>query len=252
MQRPGEELDVDPVGLAVDVEVVVEVAFAGLLVRHAVGCRDDDDLAAVVRDGEHRLPGVPCVLVTRELVEQDQRADLAVAGAAGRRETDGAGDASVLEGELNQRRGASPARRLRDLALEAEMLGQRVEHVEHPVDDLDRLVLVDRHDQDTRPRLGQQLPERVADGEPCDPQLPRLQHQVERVREPLVDRRALPEPSGLGVVHREGEALAAARVDALHMVEQTGGVLQRSCALVQATCVLVLERLEDFRIRFGY
>src|SRR5262249_13104656 len=82
MERPGEELNVDSIVLSVHMEVVEEVACAGGLVGAAVGGGDDDDLPAVVCDGEHRLPRVARVFVPCELVEQHQRPDLAVAGAS--------------------------------------------------------------------------------------------------------------------------------------------------------------------------
>ena len=155
-------------------EEVLEGADGALL----VGGGDEKELAAGV---DRRLDGVEELRQLGHevgLVDERQRARVGAAGAGG----EGQGTGAV---------GEDPARLVGERHLPgAQVVGQPVVHAAQPPEQLLRLLLAQREEQDGGRRLEEHQPQRIAQGQPGDAELARLEdhelaaadHRLERLR----------------------------------------------------------------------
>src|SRR3990167_9700664 len=216
-------------------EFVEEVALA-LAIRHAVGSRDDPNLAALVsRGGDDSLPKLAGVLLARSLIEDDESCCPSVAGAlSGCHACDGR-YSPVLRLELDASGGANLATWLDDLDKALEALRGGEPHIPDAADDLRRVIFFKGVDEYVRAWAKKSRPKSETSPHPRYPELTPLEGDRLLVGKNPVEILTLPAPLVPTIVkaetitlllcqESEPEDVSRTRVNTLNMVQKESGI----------------------------
>ena len=159
--------------------------------------------------------------------------------------------ATVRVLDLDPSGGSRVAKRLQDGEPLGEVIGQRLVHVEDAVDDLDRLLLLDRVDEIVHAGEHDEIPDDEPGPKPGDPELPRFQRRGLVVLVDEVDVLALPRPLVAGVRSADVRGLFLVEdVELEHLARLAvhGGQVREEEARVRARHLVAVQLLDRLAI----